>query len=191
MRQDLIERAEIIREKGTNRSSFLRGETGKYTWLDIGSSYLPSEIIAAFLYGQLKEIDKILHKRLKIYNRYARRLKVLSNSSLVKLPTETELYQGNGHIFYLILQNETARDSFTQHMLNHGIATPFHYIPLHTSPAGKIYGKFNGTLSNTDRVSAGLVRLPNFYSMEEPMVEKVIDVILNYFRLQSEPERCI
>jgi dTDP-4-amino-4,6-dideoxygalactose transaminase len=181
VRPELIERAEVIRQKGTNRSSFQRGQVDKYTWLDVGSSYLPGELISAFLYAQLLEIEKIQEKRLKIFYRYADAFSDLVQLNLVQIPFTPHHSKGNGHIFYLLLKDFNQRCIFIEYMLQNGITTPFHYIPLHSSPAGKVFGRSHGKLSITDDLSSRLVRLPSYSTLSEDNVEYIIQKVLHYF----------
>lgn len=160
--ESLIERAEIIREKGTNRSRFFRGELNKYTWTDIGSSYLPSEITAAFLFAQLEEARKITTRRLELWNFYHQAFKSLENDNYVVRPKQ----QGNGHIYYLILSSRSARDRFIMAMREARISCVFHYIPLHTSPMAIKMGAKFGDLCMTEQISERLVRLPLWIGLE-------------------------
>jgi dTDP-4-amino-4,6-dideoxygalactose transaminase len=181
VRPELIERAEVIRQKGTNRSSFQRGQVDKYTWLDVGSSYLPGELISAFLYGQLLEIEKIQEKRLKTFYRYADAFSDLEKLNLVQIPFTPDHSQGNGHIFYILLKSFNHRCNLIEYMFQNGISTPFHYIPLHSSPAGKVFGRSHGKLSITDDLSSRLVRLPSYFTLSENSIEYIIKKVLYYF----------
>jgi dTDP-4-amino-4,6-dideoxygalactose transaminase len=176
MRADLVERAEIIREKGTDRSRFLRGQVDKYTWVDLGSSFLPGELIAAFLEGQLAEADAIRTRRQSIFDRYAAGFADLELTGRVRLPHAPPGVVGNGHMFYLLLQDIDDRDGFIAHMRKAGIMTPFHYVPLHSAPAGLRYGRASGDLAVTNSVSARLVRLPMFWALESATIDHVIAV---------------
>lgn len=181
MRPDLVERAEIIREKGTNRSRFLRGQVDKYTWVDIGSSFLPGELVAAFLYGQLEQAEAIKLRRLTLFDRYAEAFADLAGAGRVRLPVAPPDTTGNGHMFYLLLRDIEDRDAFIAHMRAAGIITPFHYVPLHSAPAGRKHARFIGNgLPVTDDISARLVRLPLFYGLEDG-IEGVIEVAQRYF----------
>lgn len=176
-RPDLVERAEIIREKGTNRSRFMRGKVDKYTWVDIGSSFLPGELIAAFLYGQLQKAPLITARRREICERYARGLQPLAERQRARLPMPVPDRTGNGHMFYLLLKGKADRDAFIAQMRAQGIITPFHYVPLHSAPAGLKYARAFGSMTVTDEISASLVRLPLYYTMTEADQDKVIDTI--------------
>jgi len=180
MRPDLIERAEIIREKGTNRSLFLRGQVDKYTWVDIGSSFLPGELVAAFLYGQLEQAGEIAERRLWLFNRYAEAFADLADAGRVGLPHAPEVTTGNGHMFYLLMRDLDDRQAFIGHMRAAGILAPFHYVPLHSAPAGQRHARFHGNgLPVTDSISSRLVRLPLFYALGEG-IEDVITTARAY-----------
>ena len=182
-RADLIERAEIIREKGTNRSRFLRGQVDKYTWVDIGSSFLPGELIAAFLYGQLDQAQVIQSRRLALFDRYAEAFADLEHAGRVGLPHAPAGITGNGHMFYLMMRDIKDRDGFIRHMRRAEIITPFHYVPLHSAPAGRRYGRSDGALPITDAVSARLVRLPMYFGLSDD-IDRVISVARDYLRPQ-------
>lgn len=178
--EELVTRAEIIREKGTDRSMFLRGQVDKYTWVDKGSSYLPGELIAAFLYAQLKKSEEIKARRLKIFDEYQRAFDSIVKLGRVRTPIAPRGSEGNGHMFYLLLNDLDDRSSFINYMKERGIVTPFHYIPLHSSPAGRRYGRFHGELQVTDRISDCLVRLPIYHNIENE-IDKIITCALSYF----------
>ncbi len=178
-RPELVERAEIIREKGTNRSSFMRGEVDKYTWVDIGSSFLPGELIAAFLHSQLQRVDEITERRRSLCARYARAFAPLADTGRLRIPAELPDRQGNGHIFYLILTDRAERDRFVARMREKGISAPFHYVPLHSAPAGRQFSRQHGPLSVTDDLAGRLVRLPLFFNMTDAMQEEVIEVAMD------------
>jgi dTDP-4-amino-4,6-dideoxygalactose transaminase len=165
-RPDLTERAEIIREKGTNRSRFLRGLVDKYTWVDIGSSYLPGELVAAYLYAQLENADRIRERRLDYFDHYREGFADLADAGRVLLPHTPEGTTGNGHMFYLLMRDGTDRDAFIAHMRANGIQTPFHYVPLHSAPAGRRYARTDGALPVTDSISERLVRLPMYFALD-------------------------
>ena len=161
-KDDFIERAEIIREKGTNRSKFLRGEIDKYTWVDIGSSYLLSDILAAFMYAQLENLEEIKKKRKEIFDFYYENLKELEEAGKLRLPIIPSNCETNYHMFYILLPSEENRDSLMEKLRNAGIQAVFHYIPLHTSPMGAKFGYREGDLPITESISGRLLRLP-FY----------------------------
>lgn len=176
-----IERAEIIREKGTNRSRFLRGEIDKYTWVDIGSSYLPGELIAAFLLAQLRKSKKINKKRVAIWNYYYKNLADLERQGFLKRPTIPHKITHNGHLFYILTRDITTRPRLMEYLKSQDINTVFHYVPLHSSPAGLRYGKTSGSLSVTDDYSQKLIRLPLFYDMTISQAERVVKEIKNFY----------
>ncbi len=156
----LITRAEIIREKGTNRNEFFRGQVAKYTWIDIGSSYLPGEIIAAFLWAQLESADHITTKRMQLWKNYHRELETLEIEGKVRRPIVPAACDHNAHMYYLLLRDLEARTQFLDSMKNAGISCVFHYVPLHSSPAGKKYGRAAGDMVVTNDLADRLVRLP-------------------------------
>lgn len=180
--EKLAERAEIIREKGTNRSKFFRGQVDKYTWVDKGSSYLPSDIIAAYLYSILEISDQIQTKRISVWQKYYKAFEALETQGYIRRPIIPESCTNNGHMFYLLLNDLQTRTEFIAHLKNHNIYAPFHYIPLHSAPAGENYCKTNGDLIVTDKVSDTLVRLPMFYDITNEEQEKVITTILDFWR---------
>ena len=178
----LIERAEIIREKGTNRSQFFRGQTDKYTWVDIGSSYLPGELIAAFLYAQLEHADSITLQRRATVRRYQEALQPLATAGCIELPAIQLSEQGNGHMFYFLARDIEERTALLQNLRNTGVGAVFHYVPLHSSPAGRQYGRVGSAMQVTDFVADRLVRLPLYYSMAEAEQERVLEVIFDYYQ---------
>ena len=176
-----IEQAEIIREKGTNRSQFFRGQVDKYTWTEQGSSYLPGEIIAAFLYAQLEEGELITAKRLELWNSYHQLLEPLEKAGKIRRPVVPAHCQHNGHMYYILLEDLPTRTNLIKYLKDQGISSVFHYIPLHSSPAGERYGRFNGELTNTDQLSNCLLRLPLFPDLELSQVETVVNAIHLFF----------
>lgn len=178
----LIERAEIVREKGTDRSQFFRGQIDKYTWRDLGSSFLPSELQAAYLFAQLESAEQINRKRLILWQNYQQAFAALAATGRIELPTIPPDCQQNGHLFYLKLRNLADRSAFIAHLKKHNILAVFHYIPLHTSPAGQRFGRFVGEDRFTTQESERLVRLPLFYNLSEGDQQRVIDVALEYFK---------
>jgi len=179
--ESLTTRAEIIREKGTNRSSFSRGEVEKYTWVDQGSSYLPGEIISAFLWSQLKHADLIIDRRLKIWNVYHNALEDLQKSGLIRRPRVPDNCQHNAHMYYIILNSSKERDQFIKFMNRNDIMCVFHYIPLHSSPYGLKVGRFQGELKITDSISSCIVRLPFWIGIEEYQTY-IIEKIYEFFK---------
>jgi dTDP-4-amino-4,6-dideoxygalactose transaminase len=177
----LAERAEIIREKGTNRSQFLRGQIDKYTWVDIGSSYLPSELNAAYLYTQLENIDRINNCRMERWNQYYELLEPLAQKDLIVLPFIPDICKHNAHLFYIKLKNIMERDKLIAYLKKYDIQAVFHYIPLHSSPAGQRFGHFHGNDVWTTKESERLLRLPLFFNLDVLSVSKVCDTIHSYF----------
>jgi len=174
-------RAEIIREKGTNRTQFFSGKVDKYSWVDIGSSYLPGELIAAFLWAQLNEARNITDRRLKIWNTYHESFSDLERKGFLQRPFVPENCQANGHMYYLILNSQTERDRFIQQLGSHGINCVTHYVPLHSSIAGLKYGKSASALPLTTDLSGRLVRLPLWLGIEKHQ-EEIIEVVKNFFK---------
>lgn len=175
------EAAEILREKGTDRSKFLRGQVDKYTWVNYGSSYLPSDMNAAYLYAQLEKADEINENRLKTWNRYYEALKPLEEKGLIELPFIPSQCEHNAHMFYIKLSDLSERTKFISYMRNKNIQCVFHYIPLHSAPAGLKFGKFEGEDINTTKESNRLVRLPLYYNISRDDLEYVIKCINEYF----------
>ena len=178
---ELVQRAEIIREKGTDKNKFLRGEIDRYSWVDIGSSYLPGEILAAFLLAQLEESEKITSKRRSLFNFYYKQLFPLEKKGLCRLPDKSILEKHNGHTFYLVLDSVEWRDRFIRFMLESGIAAAFHYIPLHSSPAGKKYGRTASPMKVTDRIASCMARIPLHSGMDEASMNFVVAKIRDFF----------
>jgi dTDP-4-amino-4,6-dideoxygalactose transaminase len=179
-----VERAEIIREKGTNRSQFFRGQVDKYTWVDIGSSFLPGELTAAFLFAQLEEAHEITRHRLEIWNRYHISFAIPEARGELRRPIVPSHCQHNAHMYYLLLQDVEHRDTFIEKMRQNDIDTVFHYVPLHSSPAGEKYGRTSGDMAVTDSVSSRLVRLPLWIDMTEDEIDRVIQAT-STFSLQG------
>jgi dTDP-4-amino-4,6-dideoxygalactose transaminase len=178
-----MELAEIIREKGTNRSKFFRGEVDKYTWLNLGSSYLPSELVAAFLYAQLEECEQITRQRKKIFNRYLDQLKPLEEKGFIRLPHAPPEVNHNAHLFYMILHEEEQRDALIGFLRKRGIHAVFHYIPLHTSPMGQKFGYGNDDLPITRGIANRLVRLPCYFELTEEEQDHVIHSVFDFYEL--------
>ncbi|MFA9488112.1 MULTISPECIES: dTDP-4-amino-4,6-dideoxygalactose transaminase [unclassified Mannheimia] len=177
----LIDRSEVLREKGTDRSKFFRGEVDKYCWQDIGSSFLMSEIQAAYLYAQLEVADKINQKRLTLWQNYFQAFLPLVQTGKVELPKVNANYQHNGHLFYLKLKDVSERTTFIEFMKAQNILTVFHYIPLHSSPAGQKFSRFSGEDHFTTKESERLVRLPLFYNLNEKDQDRVIQAVIAFF----------
>jgi dTDP-4-amino-4,6-dideoxygalactose transaminase len=162
-----VERAEMIREKGTNRSQFFRGQVDKYTWVDVGSSYLPGEVIAAFLWAQMEEADAINKRRLDIWANYHQWFANLENTGQVRRPTVPRECVHNAHMYYLLLPSLEARTALIDGLKAKGIHTVFHYIPLHSSPRGQVVGRVVGDMTNTNNAGERLVRLPLWLGLDE------------------------
>ena len=177
----MIGRAEIIREKGTNRSEFFRGQVDKYTWRDIGSSYLMSDLQAAYLWAQLEEAEKINERRLAFWQIYYDALTPLAQDGLLTLPVVPENLEQNAHMFYIKLKDVAERTAFSEYMKANDVLTVFHYVPLHSCPAGMEFGRFHGEDIFTTRESERLVRLPMFYNMTEEEQQRVIHLIKGFF----------
>ncbi len=180
--EKFIERAEIIREKGTNRSRFIRGEVDKYTWEDIGSSFLPSDILASLLYAQLERADEIQELRKQAWDHYRLALQDGVNQGWFEVAGIPDYeHEHNYHMFYLIMRTTEERDGLILYLRELGIQATFHYVPLHSSPAGLKYARVHGTMANTDDLSARLVRLP-LYSGMDGAEKTVSDAVLDFFR---------
>jgi len=171
------ERAEIIREKGTNRSNFFRGQVDKYTWVDIGSSFLPSEIVAAFLFAQMEQADEITGGRLALWEGYHRRLAGLERRGLLRRPIVPEHVQHNAHMYYILLPDPAERTRLLEKLKMNGFGAVFHYIPLHSSPAGIKYCRTHGELTVTNEMSARLVRLPLWFGLGETDLDRICELI--------------
>ncbi len=177
-----IERAEIIREKGTNRSQFFRGMVDKYTWVDIGSNYLMNDVSAAYLWGQLEVAEEINEFRLRAWNRYYNGLLELEKEGFIELPTVPKHCRHNGHIFYIKVENLRIRTELLSFLKEQGIHAAFHYVPLHSSPAGQRYSKFHGVDKFTTKESERLIRLPLFFNIKDEEIDYVIESIYRFFR---------
>jgi len=177
----LVERAEIVREKGTDRSRFFRGQVDKYTWVDLGSSYLPSELVAAYLYAQLERAKEILEKRQRIFDRYHAALAPFEAEGLLRRPRVPSESVPNGHLYYILLPSENMRDALLRYMNESGVNVVFHYVSLHDSPAGLRFGRMSGELINTANVSRTLLRLPCYLDLTEEQQERVVMVIDRFF----------
>lgn len=180
--EELAERAEIIREKGTNRSKFFRGQVDKYTWVDKGSSYLPSDLVAAYLYSVLEISDKIQAKRISVWQKYYNAFETLETQGYIRRPVIPESCTNNGHMFYLLFNDLETRTKFIAYLKENNIYAPFHYIPLHSAPAGETYCKTPSAMNITNKISDTLVRLPMFYDITDEQLEKIIKTVLNFWR---------
>lgn len=177
-----VEMAEIIREKGTNRSQFFRGMVDKYTWVEKGSSYLPSELNAAYLYAQLEMAEEINRKRLEMWNLYYTLLSPLQEEGYVELPTVPEECVHNAHMFYIKVKDLSERTKLLRYLKENGITAVFHYIPLHSAPAGKKYGRFHGEDKYTTAESERLLRLPMYYELTENIVSTVTSAVRRFWK---------
>ena len=178
---DDIERAEILREKGTNRSKYYRGEIDKYNWVDYGDSYLPSDLNAAYLWAQLEKADLINQDRLDTWRLYMDRLSALKDDGLIEVPFLPQDCVHNGHMFYIKCRDIDERQAYIDYMNEQGIKCVFHYVPLHTSPGGVKYGRFDGKDEYTSSESDRLVRLPLYYGISKEDVFSVIDNTFSFF----------
>ena len=178
---DMIERAEIVREKGTNRSKFFRGQIDKYTWVDAGSSYLPSELNAAYLWAQLEQADMVNDNRLKSWNLYKELLTPIAEKEYITLPYIPEECTHNAHMFYIKTKNLEERSALISYLKENGVLAVFHYIPLHGAPAGQKYGEFIGEDKYTTRESERLVRLPMYYNLSEEDITYVAELISRFY----------
>ena len=177
-------RAEIIREKGTNRSQFFRGQVDKYTWVDVGSSFLPGEMVAAYLAAQLEEADAITARRLALWDRYHDAFEALEREGRLRRPVIAEGCTHNAHMYYLLLPDLQERTAFIEHMKAQEIQCVFHYVPLHSSPYGRQVGRASGAMPVTDDVADRLVRLPLWVGLDEHL-DRVIDAALQFFRVRA------
>jgi dTDP-4-amino-4,6-dideoxygalactose transaminase len=177
-----VERAEIIWEKGTNRSQFFRGQVDKYTWVDIGSSYLPSELIAAFLYGQLEQSWALLERRLALWERYHRGFRALERAEMLRRPVMASGTEHNGHLYYVLLPDLGTRTRLIERLAAEQINSVFHYVPLHSSPAGRRYGRSIGELPNTVMAGDRLLRLPLWAGMTDDDVDRVVGAVEDALR---------
>ncbi len=178
-----IEEAEIIREKGTNRSKFFRGQVDKYTWVNAGSSYLPSDMNAAYLWAQLEEAETINNNRLDSWNKYYAGLRELEEQGKIELPYIPEECVHNAHMFYIKAKNLQERTELISYLKENGVSAVFHYVPLHSAPAGMKYGRFSGEDVYTTKESERLVRLPMYYGLKEEEIQKVIDKVKEFYKL--------
>jgi dTDP-4-amino-4,6-dideoxygalactose transaminase len=176
-----VKQAEILWEKGTNRKKYFRGEAEKYTWVDIGSSFLPSELVGAFLYAQLEHAEKINAVRSRLFEQYIRLLRPLEEKGAIRLPAAKSGKKGNDHIFHIIAGSLEERTQLIEFLRQNGIWAVFHYVPLHSSPAGIKYGRTNGTMQVTDDLSERVLRLPIYYEMNESELEWVVAKIMEFY----------
>ena len=180
--EHFAQRAEIIREKGTNRSAFFRGEVNKYGWVDIGSSFLPSDIIAAFLYAQLEHLEQIQARRVQLWEQYYQALKPLETAGHIKLPVLPEYATNNGHMFYITTNDLETRSALIAHCKKADVHPVFHYLSLNKSPFYTAQGYTTTDLANSDRFTDTLLRLPLFYSLKEEELAKVVEMINSFYQ---------
>lgn len=184
-KENLFERAQIIREKGTNRTKFIAGTVDKYSWVDLGSSYLPSELNAAMLFGQLQFVKNITSKRLKLWNQYQLELSSLELSGIIELPYIPSYAKHNGHIFFIKCTDQNERDMLIEYLKQRQISTAFHYIPLHSSVAGKSFGKFIGLDKFTSKESSRILRLPIYYDLTEENVSFICKNLISFYKTKK------
>jgi dTDP-4-amino-4,6-dideoxygalactose transaminase len=173
----LVERAEIVQEKGTDRRQFFRGEVDKYTWVEVGSSFLLSDVNAAFLYAQLQQADAITRRRMELWTRYHEGFRGLESQGVLRRPIVPHDVEHSAHLYYLLIEPPADRDDLIAALERQGIGAVFHYVPLHSAPAGRRYGREGSEMSVTEDVSARLVRLPLWIGMEESHVDRVVDAV--------------
>ena len=178
---DKAEEAEILREKGTNRSKFFRGQIDKYTWVDYGSSYLASDLNAAYLWAQLEMADSITANRMETFDFYQRELKDLADQGYLEQPFIPDYAKHNAQMYYIKLKDEPVRAALISYLKKQGVSTVFHYIPLHSAPAGRKYGRFHGEDRYTTKESERLLRLPMYYGLKQEDREKVVEAIHKFF----------
>ena len=181
--EDMIEPAEIIREKGTNRAKFFRGQIDKYTWVNYGSSYLPSDMNAAYLWAQLENIDTIQDRRLNVWKRYREGLTELADKEYIEFGVIPKECSNNAHMFYIKVKDLDTRTDLLKYLKENGIMAVFHYVPLHSAPAGRKFGRFNGEDRYTTKESERLIRLPLFYSITDEEVNFIIEIVKEFFYL--------
>jgi dTDP-4-amino-4,6-dideoxygalactose transaminase len=171
----LVERAEVIWDKGTDRSRFMRGEVDRYTWIDVGSSYGASELTAAFLFAQLEVAEQVTARRRAIWQRYHDAFAHVEAEGLLRRPTVPDGHEHNGHLYYVVLPSPSARDAFIAELRQASIGAAFHYQPLHDSPAGVCFGRASGELTHTEQLSQRVVRVPLFADLDEDTVDRVVE----------------
>lgn len=184
-RPELTAEAEIIREKGTDRSRFFRGEIDKYTWQSVGSSYLPGEMVSAFLYAQLEQAEQITQNRLKSWTIYHQLLEPLETAGLLRRPVVPAHCQQNGHMYYVLLNPEFDRNKILDSLRKSDISAVFHYVPLHSSPAGQRYGRVNENLKHTDDLASRLIRLPIWYGISSEQIQSVEEALTKSLKKKS------
>lgn len=181
-----FDKAEIIREKGTDRSKFFRGQVDKYTWVDAGSSYLPSELNAAYLYAQLEKAEDIFNDRMESWNRYFKGLLYLQEKGMIELPVIPDECGHNAHMFYIKAKNLEERTRLIAYLKENGVSAVFHYIPLHSSPAGRRFGEFRGEDYYTTRESERLLRLPLYYGLTGGEIDYIVKKIYDFYEVRDD-----
>ena len=184
----LVERAEIIRDKGTNRQKFFRGEVDKYTWVEVGSSFVPSEINCAFLYGQLEQSQTINERRREVYDTYHHHLESLETDGLLRRPQVPDDCRMNNHMYYILVADRNTRDGLIDYLGENGIHAVFHYVPLHMSPVGQQLGYREGQFPKTEQLSSRLLRLPFFYELNRDDQMHVVKHVDTFLRRTSKPQ---
>ena len=179
---DRVEEAEILREKGTNRSKFFRGQIDKYTWMNYGSSYLPSELNAAYLWAQLEKADEIYKSRMRAWEYYHQELAEMQKNGYIELPNIPEGCTHNAHMFYVKAKDLAERSALIQYMNDRDVNCVFHYIPLHSAPAGLKFGRFAGEDKYTTKESERLMRLPMWYGITEKETEQVVKTLKAFYK---------
>ena len=174
--------AEIIREKGTNRNQFFRGQVDKYTWVDMGSSYLQSELNCAYLYAQLKNPDIINNDRMRSWKLYDKLLTPLDENGMIELSSIPKECTHNAHMYYIKMKDLDDRTRMLKHLKDNGIGAVFHYIPLHSSPAGQAFGRFHGEDKFTTKESERIIRLPMYYGLRENEIEYIVEKVKEFFK---------
>jgi dTDP-4-amino-4,6-dideoxygalactose transaminase len=180
-----VERAEIVREKGTNRTRFFRGQVDKYTWVDVGSSFLPSELTAAFLAAQLEAADDILARRLGVWRRYHENLEPLERRGVIRRPFVPQECTINGHMYYVLVRDLRQRTAVLADLDRAGVNAVFHYVPLHSSPAGRKLGRTSGELRVTESIADRLIRLPMWAEMPDGDIDYVVEALEKALRRSS------
>jgi len=183
--RSLIDRAEVIWDKGTDRASFLKGQSDRYTWVSIGSSFCPGEMVSAFLFAQLEKAHTVIKARKRKIYQYSEGLRSLSKEGFFDVPSDSSINRSNGHMFYVLCRSQNERSALIQHLRNDGILAVFHYVPLHSSPAGKTYGRVFGNMHYTEMISRRLIRLPLYYGITEEEVSAVIRSITAFYTQSS------
>ena len=178
--EEYAERSEIIREKGTNRSKFFRGQVDKYTWVDIGSSFLPSDIIAALLYAQLEQAEIITNKRLSVWDKYNKFFKTYEKQGILRCPVIPLECRHNAHMYYILFNDIQTRTEYIDYLKENNISSVFHYIPLHSAPMGIKYGRCAGDMTVTNKISDTLLRMPMFYELEDEDLNKIFELTDKY-----------